>query len=143
MLNLAKICSTNMSDKPILKPREGPMKEVQPFEVSKSTKSKILQKVFYVSEGSLRWWQYIGKKVLDKLKRKTSTNILGNGKYRKYLFCLLYRYTYGAHHELEKFVDDYEYFKTDLQILNYNKTIINKIAAVRNSSSQSSLIPEI
>lgn len=142
LLNLTRISSSYLNDQPLLRPKSGPLVEIRPFEVASPNHPKYTQKVFYVSQGSLLWWQRLGKKIMEKLNRKKNTNILGNSKYRKYLFCLLYRYTYGAHPELEKIVDDYEYFKTDIQILHFNKSIINKISVVRNSSSQASLNPE-
>lgn len=53
-----------------------------------------------ISEGTLQWWKYIGGKVIEKLNRQINSNILRSMKFRKYLFSLLYRYTYGAHHKL-------------------------------------------
>lgn len=81
--------------------------------------------------GSLQWWQLLGRKVIQKLNKQVNTNILRSVKFRKYLFCILYRYTFGAHHELEKMIDEYEVFKTDMQIMIDNKIILKKIYSIR------------
>lgn len=51
----------------------------------------------------------------------------------------MYRYTYGRHEELEKIIEQYEYFKTDMQVLSYNKHILNKIVKIRNCKSEKNL----
>lgn len=56
------------------------------------------QHTFKVSQGTLVWWQLLGDKILEKIRKKrTDNNIISNTTFRKYMFCLLYRYTHGAH----------------------------------------------
>lgn len=54
-----------------------------------------------VSKGTLEWWQDMGNKIVKKFNERENLNILKNKKFREYLFCLLYRYTYGAKVQLE------------------------------------------
>jgi hypothetical protein len=44
---------------------------------------------------------------------------------------------------LEKEVDRYEYFKTDLQILHFNKLIIGKIHRIQQSTNENNLNAQI
>jgi hypothetical protein len=85
----------------------------------------------------------VGSNIIERFKRKPNSNILNNIKFRKYLYCLLYRYTYGAHPVLEKEIDRYEYFKTDLQILYFNKLIISKVHRIQESKSENNLNTQI
>jgi hypothetical protein len=89
-LSLVKFLTTHLNDKPPLRPGEGELKLIKLGDYPE----------FRVRQGTLLWWQKIGNNIIERFKRKPNSNILNNTKFRKYLYCLLYRYTYGAQPEL-------------------------------------------
>lgn len=86
-MNFLKFAKAHTGDKQPLRPGEGNIRTI------KISKGRTLE----ISQGTLNWWKLLGDKILEKFKRKPNLNILNNTKFRKYLYCLLYRYTYGAH----------------------------------------------
>ena len=86
-------------EKPELRPGEGKIITLK-SQYTVGQKKRIYDSELHVSEGTIQWWQIIGKAIIKKFHSKENMNILKNKKFKKYLYCLLYRYTFGGHPEL-------------------------------------------
>ena len=115
-------------DKLPLRPGQGRIIELGKVKSGKG----VYQQPFKISEGSLLWWQNFGEKIIEKFNKRENPNILRNKKFRRYLFCLLYRYTFGAKSELEDIIDEHEFFKDELQIMKYNQYIMEKVHRIQS-----------
>jgi hypothetical protein len=68
------------------------------------------------------------------VEEKKQFNILTNYKYRVYLFCLLYRYTYGSNSTIDRLVAEYEEKKLPHSIMSTYSMILGRVEAVRSNS---------
>lgn len=121
-----------MSDKPKLRPGQGKIMALK-SQYTIGQNKKIYDQELKVSEGTIQWWQTIGNAIIKKFHSKENMNILKNKKFKKYLYCLLYRYTFGAVPELEKIIESYEYFKSSLQIMKYHRFILQKLDRIQKT----------